>query len=30
MFPTGFGVLMGLAGLFGWDIHPDRVISWLT
>jgi hypothetical protein len=26
MVPTAFGVLMGLAGLFGWPIHP----SWLT
>lgn len=26
MIPTFFGVLMGLAGLFGWHIHPD----WLT
>src|SRR5581483_5919953 len=26
MMPTFFGVLMGLAGLLGWRIHPD----WLT
>ena len=26
MIPTFFGVLMGLAGLLGWHIHPD----WLT
>lgn len=26
MVPTFCGVLMGLAGLFGWHIHPD----WLT
>src|SRR6478672_8074078 len=23
MFPTFFGVVMGLAGLFGWSIHPN-------
>ncbi|MGZ3182943.1 MAG: DUF4337 domain-containing protein [Telluria sp.] len=26
MVPTAFGVIMGLAGLCGWHIHPD----WLT
>jgi hypothetical protein len=26
MVPAAFGVVMGLAGLFGWQIHP----SWLT
>ncbi|MGB9108820.1 MAG: DUF4337 domain-containing protein [Telluria sp.] len=26
MVPTAFGVLMGLAGLCGWSIHP----SWLS
>jgi hypothetical protein len=26
MVPTAFGVVMGLAGLCGWPIHP----SWLT
>jgi hypothetical protein len=23
MVPTFFGTVMGLAGLFGWNIHPD-------
>jgi hypothetical protein len=26
LFPAAFGVAMGLAGLFGWAIHPN----WLT
>jgi hypothetical protein len=26
MVPAASGVVMGLAGLFGWPIHP----SWLT
>jgi hypothetical protein len=26
MVPTFFGALMGVAGLFGWPLHP----SWLT
>jgi hypothetical protein len=25
MFPTVFGVVMGLAGLLGWHIHPDSL-----
>jgi hypothetical protein len=29
MFPTAFGVLMGLAGLLGWGIHPDILAKWL-
>lgn len=28
--PTGFGVLMGLAGLVGWHIHPDLLIKLLS
>jgi lipopolysaccharide export LptBFGC system permease protein LptF len=28
--PTGFGVLMGLAGLIGWNIHPDLLIRLLS
>src|SRR6266478_4404980 len=30
MFPTVFGVLMGLAGLFGWHIHPDALTRLLS
>ncbi len=29
LVPMLFGVLMGLAGLFGWHIHPDTAASWL-
>ncbi len=30
VFPfTVFGVLMGLAGLFGWGLHPDFLTRWL-
>ena len=28
--PTGLGVLMGLAGLLGWHIHPDAISSLLS
>lgn len=27
---TGFGVLMGLAGLFGWSLHPDALARFLS
>ena len=30
MVPTFFGILMGLAGLFSWKIHPDILIKWLS
>jgi len=30
MFPTFFGVLMGLAGLFGWGLHPNILIKLLS
>ncbi len=30
MVPTFFGVLMGLAGLLGWQVHPDWLISLIT
>ena len=30
MVPAGSGVLMGLAGLAGWGIHPGTLISWLS
>ena len=30
MVPTFFGVLMGLAGLFGWAIHPDTLTRLLS
>ncbi len=29
LIPTAIGILMGLAGLLGWHIHPDTVSSWL-
>jgi hypothetical protein len=30
LVPTTFGVLMGLAGLTGWGIHPDALIRLLS
>jgi hypothetical protein len=30
MVPTLFGIVMGLAGLFGWKIHPDFLTKWLS
>src|SRR6266478_8525676 len=30
MFPTLFGVVMGLAGLFGWHVHPDALTKLLS
>ena len=30
MVPTGLGVLMGLAGLLGWAIHPDSISRLLS
>ena len=30
MIPTALGVLMGLAGLFGWPIHPDAIARLLS
>lgn len=30
MVPTFFGVLMGLAGLFQWKIHPDAITNLLS
>jgi Domain of unknown function (DUF4337) len=30
LVPTGFGVLMGLAGLTALPIHPDTLIKWLS
>ncbi|OWW20417.1 DUF4337 domain-containing protein [Noviherbaspirillum denitrificans] len=30
MVPTGFGILMGLAGLLGWPIHPTVLIRLLS
>ncbi len=29
LIPTFFGVLMGLAGLFGWHLHSDLLAKWL-
>jgi hypothetical protein len=28
--PTAFGVLMGLAGLLGWQLHPDSLVRLLS
>lgn len=30
LVPTFFGVLMGLAGLLGWHIHPDALTQLLS
>jgi ribosomal protein S13 len=30
MLPTAFGVLMGMAGLAGWNIHPNALIALLS
>lgn len=30
LLPSGFGVVMGLAGLVGWGIHPDALIKLLS
>jgi len=30
LIPSGFGVMMGLAGLIGWGIHPDALIKLLS
>jgi hypothetical protein len=30
LVPTGLGVIMGLAGLLGWHIHPDAIVQLLT
>ena len=30
LVPSGFGVLMGLAGLCGWHLHPDGLIRLLS
>jgi hypothetical protein len=29
LIPTAFGILMGLAGLLGWSLHPDILASLL-
>ena len=30
LFPTAFGVVMGLAGLIGWHIHPNSLTRLLS
>ena len=30
MVPTAFGILMGMAGLFGWKVHPDAIARLLS
>ena len=30
LVPTGFGILMGMAGLAGWAIHPDALTKLLS
>ncbi len=29
LVPTVFGIIMGLAGLLGWDLHPDMLTNLL-
>lgn len=29
LVPAAFGVIMGLAGLFSWQLHPDTIAKWL-
>ena len=30
LVPTVFGVVMGLAGLLGWGLHPDFIARLLS
>ncbi|MDB5872875.1 MAG: hypothetical protein JWQ07_2317 [Ramlibacter sp.] len=30
LLPAGFGFVMGLAGLVGWDLHPTALVKLLT
>lgn len=30
LMPSGFGIVMGLAGLIGWGFHPDALVRLLT
>lgn len=30
LIPSGFGILMGLSGLLGWNFHPDILIKLLS
>ena len=30
LVPTIFGIVMGLSGLLGWDLHPDLLASLLS
>jgi hypothetical protein len=30
LLPAGFGVVLGLAGLIGWDVHPMALVKLLT
>lgn len=30
LIPTIAGIVMGLAGLLGWNIHPEALIRWLS
>lgn len=30
LVPTAFGVVMGLSGLAGWDLHPQALIALLS
>ena len=27
---AGFGVVLGLAGFLGWNVHPDAIAKFLT
>jgi uncharacterized protein DUF4337 len=30
LVPTGFGTIMGLAGLAGWQLHPELLVKFLS
>ena len=30
LVPTAIGLIMGLAGLFGWHLHPDTIMQLLS
>lgn len=30
LVPTAIGIVMGMAGLFGWHLHPDAIVKLLS